>query len=69
MYIATNSGIFRHIKQVYSQPYSEPSVTLAHLEPKYIQNQKHIQSRGVFRTLEYSEPCQISTMERFHENS
>ena len=77
-------GIFTHIvaytKQVYSQAYSEPSVTLAYLEPRYIHNQKHIRSRGifrtlayskpcVFRTLAYSEPCQTSTIEEFRENS
>ena len=47
---------FCHIKQVYSQAYSEPSVTLAYLEPWYVQNQKHIQSRGIFRVLAYKEP-------------
>ena len=76
--IQADIGIFTHIlaysdtckhKQAYSQAYSEPSVTLAYLEPWYIQNQKHIQNRDVFRTLAYSEPCQTSTMECFRENS
>ena len=60
---------FSRIKQINSQAYSEPPVTLAYLEPRYIQNQKHIQSRGMFRTLAYSEPCETSTMEGFRENS
>ena len=39
----------------------------------HIQTQKHIQNPGLFRTLRYStleaysEPCQISTMERLEE--
>ena len=68
-YIHAYFSIFKHIKQVYSQAYSEPSVALAYLEPRYIQNQKHIQNRGSFRILAYSEPSQTSTMDGFRENS
>ena len=50
MHILTYSDIFKH-KQTYLQAYSEPSVTLAYLEPQYIQNQKQIQNRDIFRTL------------------
>ena len=62
--IQTDLGTFRH-NQVYPgiiQAYSKPSVTLAYLEPWYIQNldiiqnQKHIQNTGIFRTLAYSKP-------------
>ena len=69
--IQADIGIFTHIlaysdtckhKQAYSQAYSEPSVTLAYLEPWYIQNQKHIQNRDVFRTLAYSEPWHIQNL-------
>ena len=55
-YIPPYSSIFRHIKQVQSQAYSELKVTLTYLEVRYIQNQEHIQSRGIFKTLAYLEP-------------
>ena len=38
-----------------TQASSEPSVTLAYLEPWYIQNKKHILSRDILRTVAYSE--------------
>ena len=54
--ILCNSGIFR---------------TVVYPEPWHIQNQKHIQNHGMFRTPVYSkseasaEICQKSTMKRF----
>ena len=72
--ILAYSDIFKH-KQVYSRisrGYSEPSVTLAYLEPWYIQNpgtfrkQNHIhklsyiQNPDIFRTLVYLEPLVYS---------
>ena len=53
------SRIFWHI-QTYlniskAQASSEPSVTLAYLEPWHIQNKKHILSRDILRTVAYSE--------------
>ena len=47
--IVAYPDIFKH-KQTYSQAYAEPSVPLTYLEPWYIQNQMHIQGRGLFRT-------------------
>ena len=38
-----------------AQASSEPSVTLAYLEPWYIQNKKHILSLDILRTVAYSE--------------
>ena len=53
------SRIFWHI-QTYlniskAQASSEASVTLAYLEPWYMQNKKHILSRDILRTMAYSE--------------
>ena len=47
-----------HIQELckHIQAYSELCVTLSYLEPKYIQNQKHIQKRGMFKVLVYLEP-------------
>ena len=49
-HIQTNLSISRHIHRHIQNP-----VTLAYLEPWYIQNQQPIQSHGIFRTLVYSE--------------
>ena len=38
------------------QTYLEPCVTPAYSEPWYIQNQRHMQNPGMFRTEVYSEP-------------
>ena len=76
--IQTNLRTFTH-NQTYPgiiQAYLETSVTLmyfitvVYLEPKHIQNQKHIQNIALFRTLAYSkfeacsESCRTSTMKR-----
>ena len=66
--IQTDLGIFRH-NQAYPgiiQAYPKLCVTLAYLEPWYIQNpdiqnQKHIQNSGLFRHLRR----QASTKKRF----
>ena len=50
-HIQAYSGITRHI-QAYSKKLSG---SLAYSEPSYIQNQMHIQSPGIFRTLAHSE--------------
>ena len=50
-----------------------PSIfrTLVYSETLNIQNQRHTWNRGIFRTLAiskpeaYSEPCEVSTVERF----
>ena len=64
--IQADDGIFTHIlahsdifKHKQTQASSEPSVTLAYLEPWYIQNQNHILSRDILRTVAYSEPWYI----------
>ena len=83
--IQIDSGTFRH-KQAYPgiiQAYSDifwalcnPSIFrgVVYPEPWHIQNQKHFQNPGIFRTLAYSnsgifetcsETCQTSTMRRF----
>ena len=65
--IQTDLGTFRH-----NQAYSKPCVNLAYSEPWYIhnpdiQNQKHIQNCGIFKTQELFRHlrCQTSTMKRF----
>ena len=69
--IQTDLGIFRH-NQAYPgiiQAYSKLCVTLAYLEPWYIQNpdiqnQKHIQNSGIFRTLAYSDIYDVKHLRR-----
>ena len=54
-------GTFRH-NQAYPeiiQAYSNPCVTLAYLEPWYIQNPDMFKTRSIFRTLAYSQPWYI----------
>ena len=60
--IQADEGIFTHIlaysdifKHKQSTASSEASVTLAYLEPWYMQNKKHILSRDILRTMAYSE--------------
>ena len=56
--IQTDFGTFRH-NQAYPgiiNAYSKPCVTLAYLEPCYIQNPNIFKIRNIFRTLVYSEP-------------
>ena len=60
MHILAYSDIFKH-EQKCSQAHWEHSVKLEYLEPWYIQYQKHIQNRAIFRTLTYSEPWYIQT--------
>ena len=49
--VQTDLGTFRH-----NHTYSKPCVTLAYLEPWYIQNPDIFRTRSIFRTLAYSEP-------------
>ena len=61
------SHIYWHI-QTYlniskAQASSEPSVTVAYLEPWYIQNRKHILSRDILRTMAYSELWYIQNLD------
>ena len=76
--IQVDVDIFTHIlaysdickcKQAYSPAYSEPSVTQAYLEPLYIQNQRHIQNPGIFRTLVYLESWYIQNPSIFRTHS
>ena len=55
-HILTYSGISRRIQDIFGniQAYLEPLVTMAYLESWYIQNEKHIHSRYIIRTLVYS---------------
>ena len=69
--IQTDLGTFKQ-NQAYPGiilAYSKPCVTLAYLQPWYIQNPDILKIRNIFRTLVYSEikdlRCQISTMKRF----
>ena len=48
--IPAYSGIFRTLC------YPDIFKTVVYPEPSHIQNQKHIQNPGIFRTLVYSEP-------------
>ena len=59
--IQTDLGTFRH-NQSYPaiiQAYSKPSVTLAYLEPWYIQAPDIFRTRSIFRTLAYSQSWYI----------
>ena len=59
--IQTDLDTFRH-NHAYPgiiQAYSKPYVTLAYLEPWYIQNPDNFRTRGIFRTLAYLEPWYI----------
>ena len=54
----TDLGAFRRIQELFwhIQAYPEPCVTLAYIEPWYIQNpdiqnQKHIQNPGIFKKI------------------
>ena len=52
---------FRH-NQAYlgiTQAYSKPCVTLAYLEPWYIQNSDILKIRNIFRALVYPDPWDI----------
>ena len=68
--IQTDLGTIRHnqaypgIIQVYST-YSKPCVTLAYLEPWYIQNPDIFRTRSIFRTLEYSQAWYIQNLRIF----
>ena len=56
-HIPAYSDIFKH-KHTYPgiiRTYSEPSVTLAYLEPWYIGNTSIFRTRSIFRTVAYSE--------------
>ena len=59
--IQTDLGTFSYnqaypgIIQVYSQAYSKSCVTLAYLEPWYIQNPDIFRTGSIFRTLAYSQ--------------
>ena len=69
--IQTGLRIFRHIQELFRhiQAYPRPCVTLAYLEPWYIQNPDLFRSRSIFRTLAYSQPCIFRThiySERYH---
>ena len=44
------------------QAYSEPCVTLAYLEPRYIQNPDIFRARSLFRTPAHSEPWYIQNL-------
>ena len=60
-------GTFRH-KKAYPgiiPAYSKPCVTLAYLEPWYIQNPDISKTRNLFRTLVYSEPRYIQNSDIF----
>ena len=65
-HIQTYPDIIRH-NEVYSR------ITLVYPKLWHIQNQRHIQNHGLFRTLgysepeAYSEPCKTSTMEGFEK--
>ena len=52
--IQIDLGTFRH-----NHAYSKPCVTLAYLEPWYIQNLDIFRTRSIFRTPVYSERCHI----------
>ena len=56
--IQTKLRIFRHIQELFKhiQAYAKPCVTLAYLEPRYIQNPDLFRSRNIFRALVYSQP-------------
>ena len=59
--IRTDLGTFRH-NQAYPgiiQAYLKPCVTLAYLEPWYIQNPDIFRTRNIFKTLAYSKPWYI----------
>ena len=47
--------LFRHIQNAVEPWYR----TMVYPEPRHIQNQKHIQSPGIFTTLIYSKPQYI----------
>ena len=47
-------GLFRHV-----QAYSKPCVTLAYLQPWYIQNPDIFRTTSIFRTLAYSQAWHI----------
>ena len=71
--IQTDLGTFRH-NQAYPgiiQAYSKPCITLAYLEPWYIQNPDIFKIRNIFRTLAYSKSKAYSDIcdEAFGENS
>ena len=57
--IQVDLGIFRHI-QTYAarhiQAYSKPFLSLTYSDPWHIQNLDKFRTRGIFRTLESSEP-------------
>ena len=59
--IQTDLGTFRHNQELFRhiQACSKPCVTLAYLEPWYIQNPDIFRTRSIFRTLAYSEPRYI----------
>ena len=62
MHIPAYADIFRH-NQTYSgimQAYSEPCEILAYSEPSYIQNTCIFRTRGIPRTLAYSQPVAYS---------
>ena len=52
--IQIDLGTFRH-----NDAYAKPCVTLAYLEPWYIQNPDTFRTRSIFRTQVYSEPQYI----------
>ena len=65
--IQTDLSTLRH-NQAYSgiiQAYSKPCLTLAYLEPWYIQNPDIFKTRSIFRTLAHSQPWDIQNRRIF----
>ena len=67
--IQTDLGIIRYIQELFRhiQAYSKPCVTLAYLEPWYIQNPDIFRTRSIFRTLAYSQPWHIQNPHIFRK--
>ena len=73
-YISENGNLEENLLNI-KKPFIFQETELSYIprkvysEPQHIQNQKHIQNSGIFRTETYSEHCQSSTMECFAKNS
>ena len=72
MHIQTYSVIFTNYSGIFRTLCKAGIIrTLLHSEPCQIENWRHIQNSGIFRTLvyselkAYSEPCQISNIKHF----
>ena len=78
--IQADSGIFEHIAAYsdrsrdiqsdiirHTKAYSEPCASLTYSEPWQIQNHRHIQDLGIFRTLVCSEPWHVQNQRHIQD--